>query len=165
MSKPKRKSLVRDLGLAASVRKMQHEISNPIESVFSRPILLHVCTDGTVTYRDKTKKEKVFNGVALPVFSVDTVEEAQRIQTRFCRLQYGKHPHKNGPEKWYTLTVFSGELDDLDRVMADFATFWAEVLQKTEPAKAWARKLRHQLVEKNKRQTALNEKIAEVDIP
>lgn len=127
---------------------------SPIETVFLRPIMLHVCKDGTLTYRDKTKGEKVFNGVALPVFSVDTVDDAKRIQTRFCRLQYGKHPHPKGPEQWYTLTQFSGEIDDLDRVTADFATFWAENLKKTPEAQAWARKLRHQLVDKLKRQAA-----------
>ena len=127
---------------------------SPVEGVFLRPIMLHVCKDGTVTYRDKRKREKVFNGVALPVLSVDTVEEAERIQVRFCRLQYGRHPHPRGPERWYTLTQFAGEIEDLDRVMADFATFWAENLKKTPEAKAWARKLRHQLVDKLKRQAA-----------
>jgi hypothetical protein len=137
-------------------KKAEAAISDktPIEGVFLRNIMLHVCKDGTLTYRDKTKREPVFNGVALPVFSVDTIEEAKRIQTRFCRLQYGKHPHSKGPEQWYTLTQFSGELDDLDRVMAEFATFWAEHIRKTPEAKTWARKLRYQLVDKLKRQAA-----------
>lgn len=127
---------------------------SPVEGVFLRPIMLHVCKDGTVSIRDKTKGEKVFNDVALPVFSVDTVEDAKQIQVHFCRLQYGRHPHPKGPRSWYTLTQFSGEIDDLDRVMADFATFWAEHIKKTPEAQAWARKLRHQLVDKLKRQAA-----------
>lgn len=128
----------------------------PIETVFDRPIMIHVCKDGTVTFRDKTKNEKVFNGIALPVFSVDTVDEAERMQTHFCRLQYGRHPHRNGPKHWYVLTQFSGEIEDLDRVMADFATFWAEHIKQTPEAKEFAAKLRYQLVDKLKRRSALD---------
>lgn len=36
-------------------------------AAFSRPVMLHVCKDGTVSYR--MPGEPVFNGVALPVFS------------------------------------------------------------------------------------------------
>lgn len=124
--------------------------ASPIENVFSRPIMLHVCKDGTLTYRDKTKREKVFNGVALPVFSVDTVEEAQRIQTHFCSLQYTRHPHKNGPEKWYVVSpmIFRGELEDLDRVMVEFAKFWAESIKKTREARDWAHRLWRQITKR-----------------
>lgn len=100
-------------------------------SIFDRPIMIHVCKDGTVSYRDKRTKTKVFNGRALPVFSVDTVEQAEQIQIRFCRLQYGSHPEakpNTGTDKWYTLTVFSGELEDLDRVTAEFVAFYDEHL-------------------------------------
>lgn len=131
-------------------KKSKHEDS-PIMNMFARPIMIHVCKDGTVTYRDKTKGEKVFNGVALPVFSVDTVEEARQIQIRFCRLQYGKHPHRNGPAEWYVLNAFSGELDGLDLVTAEFATFYAEHVKKTAEWKRWAAKLREQLIDKKKR--------------
>lgn len=135
----------------ASKSKAKPPEGKPIQHVFTRPIMLHVCKDGTVTYRDKTKGEKVFNGVALPVFSVDTIEEARRIQTRFCRKQYTRHPHRNGPEDWYVLNAFSGELSGLDLVSAEFATFYAEHIKKTDEWKRWAAKLRDQLIEKSKR--------------
>lgn len=93
---------------------------------YARPIMLHVCKDGTVTYRDKSKREPVFNGVALPVFSVDTVDEAARIQVRFCRKMYQSHPLMPG-KPWYILTTFDGDVDDLDRVTAEFASFYASM--------------------------------------
>lgn len=99
---------------------------------FDRPIVLHVCKDGTVSYRDKRKKTKVFNGAALPVFSVDTVDEAEQIQVRFCRLQWGPHPEakpNTGTETWYRLTDFSGELEDLDRVAKQFSVFYAKYIE------------------------------------
>lgn len=105
---------------------------------FDRPIMIHVCKDGTVSYRDKRTKTKVFNGRALPVFSVDTVEEAKLIQVRFCRLQYGRHPQakpNTGTDNWYILTQFSGELEDLDRIAAEFAAFYATLKKRTTIAR------------------------------
>ncbi len=93
-----------------------------INAAFKRRYMIHVCKDGTVTYRDTATKEKVFNGRALPVFSVDTVDDAQAIQIRFCRLQYGSHPLMPG-KPWYKLNEFSGELEDLDRVRDMFMDF------------------------------------------
>lgn len=98
-------------------------------SDYSRPIMLHVCKDGTVSIRDKRTRQPVFNGVALPVFSVDTVKEATAMQVRFCRLQYVKHPHPKGPNPWFRLTTFSGEVEDLERVAREFRAFYA-VLKK-----------------------------------
>ena len=79
----------------------------------SRPVYLHVCKDGTVTYR--RKGQKVFNGRALPVFTVDNEEQALDIQVRFCRAQWVEHPQLPG-QTWYKLNEFSGDLRDLDRV-------------------------------------------------
>lgn len=84
---------------------------------FARPIMLHCCKDGTITYRQK--HEKVFNGVALPVFSVNTVEEAIMLQVRHCRRQYGPHPQMPG-KVWYVFTDFGGELEDLEKVSNAF---------------------------------------------
>ncbi len=64
----------------------------------SRPVLIHICRDRTFTFR--TLDEPVFNGVAIPVFSVDTKEEAQDLQIRFCKNQYGEHPQLPG-QRWY----------------------------------------------------------------
>jgi hypothetical protein len=67
----------------------------------ARPYLIHVCKDGTITYR--TRNQPVFNGRALPVFSVDTRRQAEELQIRFCRRQHKEHPLMPG-KTWYTLT-------------------------------------------------------------
>jgi hypothetical protein len=104
---------------------MTDRTTDDLRDAYKRRFMIHVCKDGTVTYRDTVTKEKVFNGRALPVFSVDTVEEAKAIQIRFCGLQYGSHPLMRG-KPWYKLNEFSGELEDLDRVRAIFALFYKE---------------------------------------
>jgi len=88
-------------------------------SDYSRPIMIHVCKDGTVTYR--RPGEAVFNGVALPVFSVNTPEQAEAIQVRFCRRQYGEHPQMPG-EIWYRLSHLGDGSDPASRPsgMLDF---------------------------------------------
>lgn len=102
---------------------MTDRTTDDLRDAYKRRYMIHVCKDGTVTYRDTVTKEKVFNGRALPVFSVDTVEEAKRIQVRFCKLQYGNHPLMPG-RSWYKVFPFSGELEDLDRVRNMFAEFY-----------------------------------------
>lgn len=92
----------------------------------SRPVYLHICKDGTVTYR--RAGQKVFNGRALPVFTVDNEEQAVDIQVRFCRSQWGEHPKLPG-QTWYKLNEFAGTLDDLDRVAAMFREFYRAHLQ------------------------------------
>ena len=92
----------------------------------SRPVYLHVCKDGTVTYR--RKGQKVFNDRALPVFTVDTESQAVDLQVRFCRAQWTEHPRLPG-QTWYKLNEFSGELDDLDRVATLFREFYNEHLR------------------------------------
>lgn len=99
----------------------------------SRPILIHVCKDGTISYR--TRRQKVFNGVALPVFSVDTEEQARDIQVRFGRRMYDSHPKIPG-RPWYKLSVLrdgsdpamrgDGALDysDLDGISDMFREHW-----------------------------------------
>jgi hypothetical protein len=99
---------------------MPDKTNKDLIDAYSRRFMLHVCKDGTVTYRDKSIGEKVFNGSALPVFSVDTADEAKWIQVRFCKLQYESHPLMPG-KPWYKMFPFSGELDDLDRVRSLFA--------------------------------------------
>lgn len=102
---------------------MTDRTTDDLRDAYKRRYMIHVCKDGTVTYRDAVAREKVFNGRALPVFSVDTVEEAKAIQTRFCKLQYGSHPLMPG-KPWYKVFPFSGELEDLDRVRNMFAEFY-----------------------------------------
>ena len=87
----------------------------------SRPIMFHCCRDRTLTYRKKG--EAVFNVVALPVFSVDTIEEAEELQVMVCQRAYGSHPLMPN-EPWYKIHISLGEfiyladldLDDLENV-------------------------------------------------
>lgn len=67
----------------------------------SRPVMIHICKDGTISYRQMG--ERIFNGVALPVFSVDTVEEAQALQILCGAAQYTEHPQMPG-KTWYKLS-------------------------------------------------------------
>lgn len=80
-----------------------------------RPVLIDCCKDGTITYRRKGSPS--FNGAALPVFSVDTEDEARYLQVLICKAQYNEHPLKPG-ETWYRLSDFSGEVEDLAEVTA-----------------------------------------------
>lgn len=98
---------------------------------FSRPVYIHICRDGTISYR--RRGEKVFNGVALPVFTVDNVEQAEAAQTRFGRLQYIAHPLLPG-KPWYRWTDFSGDVDDLDKVSDAIRAYYASELQKDKRA-------------------------------
>lgn len=104
---------------------MTDKTNKDLNGAYGRRFMIHVCKDGTVTYRDKVAREKVFNRVALPVFSVDTADEAERIQVRFCRLQYESHPLMPG-KPWYKLNEFSGEPEDLDRVRNMFAAYYGK---------------------------------------
>lgn len=103
----------------------------------SRPIIIHVCKDGTISYRRRT--EPVFNGRALPVFSVDTEQQAQDIQLRFGRLQHRAHRQMPG-KSWYVLSTLGDGIDpalrgngtlnleDLDTVCDLFRDFYAKHL-------------------------------------
>jgi hypothetical protein len=98
--------------------------SAPPIDYLSRPILMHICRDGTITYRSLS--EKVFNGVALPFFSVDTKDQAKRLQVMLCKSQYERHP-KLPNQPWYAFPGFRGELDDMDRVAGIFAEAYANL--------------------------------------
>ena len=65
-----------------------------------REVLIDICRDGTISYRERSTKAKPLNGAALPVFSVDTVNEAIAIQVRFGAKQYGPHPNQPGRD-WH----------------------------------------------------------------
>ena len=90
----------------------------------SRPILFHCCRDRTLTYRQPG--EPVFNDIALPVFSVDTIEEAEELQILVCERVHVNHPAM--PNKpWYKIYMglgefgypFDLELDHLEQVTED----------------------------------------------
>jgi len=73
----------------------------------SRTVLIHICKDKTLSYR--TRRELIFNGVALPVFSVDTAEEAEALFVLVGRVQHMEHPLLPG-KIWYKMTL-DGQLD------------------------------------------------------
>ena len=111
---------------------MRQEVKNDL----SRRFVIHVCKDCTVTIRQPG--QKVFNGVALPVFSTDTLEQADSIRVAFCRVIPLQHPKMEKGETWYKLArlgdgqdpLLSGkallELEDLDGIANMFRTFWQE---------------------------------------
>lgn len=135
--------------VTARAKKRTPKAPKKERTIFDRPIMLHVCKDGTVSYRDASKHEKVFNGAALPVFSVDTVDEAEQIQVRFCRKMYSTHPLMPG-KPWYIFNDFTGDVDDLDFVTASFANFYAKQTGRAED-RDLAAKVRNLLNDRHKR--------------
>ena len=87
----------------AAKRAAKRFTGQPIAHVFERPIMIHICRDGTLTYRDR------------------------------------------GPERWYVFVGFTGQLEDLDRVTSELATFWADYIDKSLEAQVWAKKLKAKL--------------------
>lgn len=84
-----------------------------------KPVKIHCCKDRTLSYR--TRREPVLNGVALPVFSVNTKEEAEELLLLVGRRQYEDHP--NMPDRPWMKITLDGELDfkpllDLDDLPA-----------------------------------------------
>ena len=86
-----------------------------------RPIMIHICKDGTISYRHPY--EPVFNLAALPVFSVSTVQQAKDIQVMFGVKQYIAHPDMPG-QPWYRWTNFSGEVEALEDVTHTLVAWW-----------------------------------------
>lgn len=103
-------------------------MSKQFKQDFGRRIVIHVCKDGTISYRDKTVYEKVFNDRALPVFSVDTVQQAKDLQVMFGRAQYVEHPQIPG-HVWYKWTDFSGDVADLAQVTERCRMWWYKMVK------------------------------------
>lgn len=101
----------------------------------SRPVMIHICKDGTISYRQHG--EPVFNGVALPVFSVDTVEEAHSLQVLCGSAQWEEHPQMPG-KTWYRLSAHGFphvlELDQLPRVAELFRERYKLIKNRKGPA-------------------------------
>lgn len=91
------------------------------EGDYSRAVMIHICKDGTISYR--TRDQKVFNGRALPVFSVDTIEQAKEAQVLFGRQQYVEHPQIPG-QPWYRWTDFDGNVESLTGVTERLRDWW-----------------------------------------
>ena len=106
-----------------------------IELELDRAFIIFVCKDGTVTF--KPKGQPPFNGIALPVHSVDTIAEAVQVQVTLCRKQYTSHP-KLGKEPWYTLTNFDGEIDSLAKVAQQMQAVSAKIRARQGAARPYA---------------------------
>jgi hypothetical protein len=105
---------------------------------FARPVKIHICKDGTISYRRPS--DRILNGVAMPVFSVDNEDQAQAIQIRFGRQQYVNHPEQ--PDRpWYRISVLGDgkdpvlrdgkgflEVDDLPGITNMFRDYWKDHL-------------------------------------
>lgn len=90
------------------------------------PVTVYCCRDGTISY--SARGTPSFNGVALPVLSVRSVQEAKDLQVLTCRLQKEAHPFMAPGEGWFTLGsgpfpmgVFSGKVEDLPLVSEHLA--------------------------------------------
>jgi len=88
----------------------------------SKAWIIRCCRDRTLTI---TKRgEPAFNGVALPIYSVDTEQEARDLVVCTCRVQYQEHPDL--PDQPWRKITLDGQLDfkpyldpeDLDAVHA-----------------------------------------------
>ena len=93
---------------------------------FSRPIMIDISKDGTVSIRQR--KAKSLAGTAIPVFSVDTVEEAMRLLTYLCTEQTGVHPWMPG-ERWYVFDDFTG-VEDLPQITQQFVDAYQRLFSK-----------------------------------
>jgi hypothetical protein len=75
---------------------MEHEI-------FKRPVIVHIGKDGTISYLNRaTMTQPVLVEALMPVYSVDTEEQAKQLQVIFGRLQYRDNTREPG-KSWYVL--------------------------------------------------------------
>jgi hypothetical protein len=84
--------------------------------LLSKPVKIHVCKDRTLSI--VMPGGKPFNGVALPVYSVDTREDAENLIMLVGIRQYWEHPLLPG-QPWMKIDIdfkIHLELDDLAKV-------------------------------------------------
>lgn len=62
-------------------------------------VYIHCCKDGTCSFRQEG--EPVFNGVALAVYAVASIEEARQLQVLMCFRVVRSHPAMKRGEPWY----------------------------------------------------------------
>lgn len=91
-------------------------------SDLGRAVLIDICKDGSVSFRRRNSNDRRLNDAALPVFSVDTVEQARDLQVLFCTRQHEPHPFDG--RAWYVLPYFSGNISDLAEVADMFRLWW-----------------------------------------
>jgi hypothetical protein len=75
---------------------MEHEI-------FKRPVIVHIGKDGTISYLNRaTMKQPTLVEALMPVYSVETEEQAKSLQVIFGKLQYRDNTREPG-KPWYIL--------------------------------------------------------------
>ena len=73
--------------------------------LLEKKILIHVCKDRTLSYRNRL--QPIFNGVAIPIYSVDSVDEARSLIRLVSKAQYEEHPLIPG-DTWYKIDMGIG---------------------------------------------------------
>lgn len=109
-----------------------------ILEALSRPVLLYVTKDGTLTHFTRNARlRKHEEDRGLPVFSVMTSAQAEAIQVHFCRRQNAPLPGTFN-QAWYRLSRLADGSDiarrdppvlqiaDLDGITRMFNTFYQE---------------------------------------
>lgn len=101
------------------------------DDYLDRAALIHCCKDRTLTCR--TRKEKVFNGRALAVFSADTKAEAETLILLVCSKQYEAHPLMPG-KPWHKVNVSitheDGAIEFLPYLELEHLDLVTEILQR-----------------------------------
>ena len=87
--------------------------------LLQKKILIHVCKDRTLSYRKPL--QPIFNGVAIPIYSVDSVDEARALIRMVSKAQWVEHPDIPG-DTWYKIDMglnvvyLDDDLHQLDEV-------------------------------------------------
>lgn len=76
----------------------EYETDPVVAGRFGRAFRLDVCRDGTLTIRKHG--QKAFNDRALPVYSVDTKQEALDLQVLLCFTVHNQHPDMRKGATW-----------------------------------------------------------------
>jgi hypothetical protein len=114
-------------------------VSDPtvLARALDHAVLIHVCRDRTLSYR--ARNEPIFNGVALPVYSVPDKTEAEMLVRTVGSVQYEEHPRMPG-QPWRKINLDSKpfepylELTDLEEVTAKLDRVYAAILARRQAA-------------------------------
>ena len=87
----------------------------------AKAVVLTIERNGTMAYRFRAARQ-LHRTNSLPIFSVDTEEEAQMLLTHFCKRAYDNET--------YLLTGFEGTLEAMEEWGQRFALF-----MKSQPPK------------------------------
>jgi hypothetical protein len=69
-----------------------------------------------VEMRDEPLTDQREDVYTLPIFSVDTVDEANTLRVRMCRMMIGEHPLLPQGERVYQLSMWNQDADSLEEL-------------------------------------------------